>query len=115
MCKKALLPKHIVPALNLSISRLWLTCQISVKSDWLAIRPNTDTALMLGLCYTLLDEGLQDSDFLDRYCTGFDVFATYLHGTEDGCTKSADWAAAICGLPADDIRNRRAGWPEHAR
>ena len=59
---------------------------------------------MLGLCYTLLDEGLQDSDFLDRYCTGFDVFATYLHGTEDGCTKSADWAADICGLPAEDIR-----------
>ena len=88
-----------------NISPLAADMPDSVKSDWLAIRPNTDTALMLGLCYTLLDEGLQDSDFLDRYCTGFDVFATYLHGTEDGCTKSADWAADICGLPADDIRN----------
>ena len=36
--------------------------------EWLAIRPNTDTALMLALCHTLLAENLHDREFLAR-CT----------------------------------------------
>ena len=36
--------------------------------EWLAIRPNTDAALILALCHTLLAENLHDRDFLDR-CT----------------------------------------------
>ena len=88
-----------------NISPLAADMPDAVKADWLAIRPNTDTALILGLCYTLLDEGLQDAEFLDRCCSGFDIFDAYLRGTVDGRAKSADWAATICGLPADDIRN----------
>ena len=38
--------------------------------DWIAPRPNTDVALMLGLAYTLVAEGLHDKEFLDRYCVG---------------------------------------------
>ena len=74
-------------------------------AEWLAPRPSTDTALMLGLCHTLLAEGLQDGDFLARYTTGFDRFAAYLTGETDGVAKSADWAAPICDLPADTIRD----------
>ena len=36
--------------------------------EWLAIRPNTDTALILALCHTLLAENLHDREFLAR-CT----------------------------------------------
>ena len=36
--------------------------------EWLAIRPNTDAALMLALCHVLLTEKLHDREFLDR-CT----------------------------------------------
>lgn len=71
--------------------------------EWLAIRPNTDTALMLGLAHTLLAEGLHDLAFLDRYCVGFDRFAAYLRGGQDGQAKDAHWAAGITGLPAARI------------
>src|SRR6266567_3672834 len=70
---------------------------------WHSIRPGTDVALMLGLAHTLVSEGLHDRVFLDRYCVGFDVFEAYLLGRNDGRPKDADWAAAICGLPADEI------------
>ena len=56
-----------------------------MDADWLAARPNTDTAVMLGLAHTLAAEGLHNPDFLARYCTGFDRFRAYLTG-ETGFT-----------------------------
>lgn len=73
-------------------------------SNWFALRPSSDTALMLALAHTLLSEDLHDSAFLDRYCTGFAHFADYLTGAADGTVKSADWAGAICDLPPGRIR-----------
>ncbi|GLZ13364.1 biotin sulfoxide reductase [Actinomadura sp. NBRC 104425] len=73
---------------------------------WYPVRPGTDVALMLGLAHTLLAEDRHDRAFLDRYCAGFDEFAAYLRGASgDGTAKDADWAAAICGIPAGDIRD----------
>jgi biotin/methionine sulfoxide reductase len=72
--------------------------------EWWPVKPNTDTALILGLCHTLLVEELYNSDFLQRYCVGFETFRSYLDGTRDGEIKTADWASRITGLPADDIR-----------
>lgn len=74
-------------------------------AEWLAARPCTDVALMLGLAHTLLAEGLHDPAFLTRYTVGFDRFAAYLDGTADGTAKTADWAAALCELPAETIRD----------
>ena len=74
-------------------------------AEWLAPRPNTDTAVMLGLAHTLLAEGLHDEDFLARYCTGFGKFRPYLMGETDGVPKDADWAAAISELDAEAIRS----------
>ncbi len=74
-------------------------------AQWLAVRPNTDTALMLGMAHTLLVEGRHDTKFLDRYCTGFDVLRRYLLGDDDGVAKTADWAAEICGVDAATIRD----------
>ena len=69
-----------------------------IDAEWMAVRPNTDTALILGLCYVLLDEGLHNSDFLASHCTGFDRFADYLLGLTDKIAKTPAWAAEICGL-----------------
>lgn len=74
------------------------------EARWIAIRPNTDTALMLGLAHTLVAEGLHHREFLERYCTGWERFASYLTGGADGVAKSAGWAAGITGVPADTIR-----------
>jgi biotin/methionine sulfoxide reductase len=81
-----------------------------LNAEWLAIRPNTDTALMLALAHTLLVEQRHDVAFLDRYCTGFETLRRYLLGEHDATPKDADWASAICGIDADSIRNlaRRA-------
>ena len=75
-----------------------------VGSDWLALRPNTDVALMLGLAHTIESEGLTDRTFLQRYTEGFEAFLPYLMGETDGTPKTADWAAGICEIPADTIR-----------
>lgn len=72
--------------------------------SWIPIRPNTDTALMLGLAHALIEEDLHDKAFLDRYTVGFERFLPYLDGTLDDCPKSPEWAERITGVPAADIR-----------
>lgn len=75
----------------------------AVEAVWHPIRPGTDVALMLGLAHTLVAERLHDRAFLDRYCVGWEAFEAYLLGRPDGGPKDAGWAAAICGIPADEI------------
>jgi biotin/methionine sulfoxide reductase len=70
---------------------------------WHPIRPGTDVALMLGIAHTLVAKTLHDRAFLDRYCIGYEIFEGYLLGRDDGQPKDADWASAICGMPADEI------------
>jgi len=72
--------------------------------EWIAPHMGTDVALMLGIAHTLLENGWQDSDFLARCTEGYDVFAAYLSGESDGVAKTAEWAAAICGIEAEKIR-----------
>ena len=71
---------------------------------WIACKPNTDTALMLGLIHTLVSEGLHDQSFLDTYCEGWDKFHDYLMGTTDGQAKNAKWASGICGIADTEIQ-----------
>lgn len=67
--------------------------------EWLAIRPNTDTALMLALCHVLYTESLYDKDFLARCTVGFEKFAPSL------ADKTPEWAEKICAIPASRIRS----------
>lgn len=87
-----------------SLSPMRSDMMAEAGAEWLAPRPSTDAAILLGLAHTLLDEGLHDEGFLDRYTVGFDRFAAYLRGAEDGIEKSADWAAEISGLEASTLR-----------
>ena len=74
-----------------------------IGATWYPIRPGTDVPLMLALAHTLVAEGRHDRAFIDRYCVGWEAFEAYLLGRTDGRPKDAAWAAAICGIPADDI------------
>ena len=74
-------------------------------AQWVPIRPNTDTAMMLAMAHTLLAEQRHDAAFLQRYCTGFEAFSRYLMGADDGVPKTPEWAQAICGVPAATIRD----------
>jgi len=74
-----------------------------VEAVWHPIRPGTDVALMLGLAHTLASERLHDSAFLIQYCVGWERFEAYLLGVSDGQPKTAEWAAGICGISAEEI------------
>jgi len=76
-----------------------------LDATWYPLVPATDTALMLGLAHTLAAEGRHDRAFLDRYCSGYETFERYLTGAADGVPKDANWAAAICGIGAAEIRD----------
>lgn len=87
-----------------------------LDAEWIPIRPNTDTTLMLAMAHTLLSEERHDAAFLARYCTGFDTFRRYLLGLDDGVPKTAAWAEAICGVPAAtivDLARRAAAEPTY--
>ncbi len=73
--------------------------------QWIKIRPNTDTAMMLGVAHTLYSEGLHDEAFLKKYTFGFSKFLKYLTGESDGQPKDAEWAAAISQVDAEVIRD----------
>jgi len=75
-----------------------------LEADWIPIRPNTDTALILGMCHTLIAEDLHNREFIDRYSVGFEQFEQYLLGKTDGIERDAVWAEEITGIPADTIR-----------
>ena len=73
-------------------------------AEWLPITPGTDTALMLALTHTLVEENLHDPHFLATRCSGWDRFAPYLLGHTDNQPKNAAWAAPITGIPPETTR-----------
>ncbi|MGO3085630.1 DMSO/selenate family reductase complex A subunit [Ancrocorticia populi] len=88
-----------------------------LADEWIALRPGTDAALISGMIHVMLDEGLHDQDFLDKYCVGFDEdhmpegapknasYRSYIEGKgSDGIEKTPEWAAEITGVPANQIR-----------
>ncbi|MFY0611582.1 MAG: molybdopterin-dependent oxidoreductase [Hyphomicrobiaceae bacterium] len=75
------------------------------EAEWLAVVPGSDTALMLAIGYVLETENLCDRRFVDRCTTGYDKFCTYLLGQSDGQPKTPEWAAPLCGVTADTIRD----------
>lgn len=81
------------------------------KMEWVAPHMGTDVALMLGIAHTLVENGWHDEAFLARCTTGYAVFASYLLGESDGIAKTAEWAAGICGVNAEKIRELAALFP----
>jgi anaerobic selenocysteine-containing dehydrogenase len=71
----------------------------AARSDWwLPIRPGTDAALALGLMHVIWRDGLQDDDYLERYCLGGDQLRQRALGDYPPAR-----VAAITGLAVADI------------
>jgi len=64
----------------------------------LQIRPGTDCALVLAMLHVILGEGLYDSDFVERHCTGFRELQAHVAGF------APEWAEPITQIPAEQIR-----------
>jgi len=84
--------------------------------EWIPIRPGTDMALVSAIAYVLIEEGLYDQEFLNRYTVGFDSehmpagfekeesYKDYVLGVRDGQPKTPEWAEKITAIPALTIR-----------
>ena len=70
---------------------------------WIPIRPGTDAAVLIAMAFVVVDENLQDTEFINAHTVGFDPYREYLLGRKDGVVKSPQWAAAISGVPAETI------------
>ena len=90
------------------------------QAKWIRVRPGTDTAFLLAVCYEMFKadaagENNIDWPFLETYTYGIDAdhmapgvdasedFKTYLYGAYDGQVKDAQWASEICGCTPEDI------------
>ncbi len=83
---------------------------------WIPVRPTTDNALMDAMTWVMITENIYNREFVEKFCIGFDEesmpegiaeghsLSAYVLGTHDGVAKTPEWAEAICGVPADDIR-----------
>ncbi|MDR2179856.1 MAG: molybdopterin-dependent oxidoreductase [Synergistaceae bacterium] len=83
---------------------------------WIGLRPTTDGALMDAMAYVIMEERLQDQDFMDRFCLGFDAahmpvgmehcenYRDYVFGKYDGTPKTPEWASKITGTDEETIR-----------
>ena len=78
-----------------------------LADQWIPIRPGTDLAMMLAIAQVLYEEDLIDHEFVDEWVdkAGFEEWRAYVMGEgEDGIKKTPEWAAPICAVPAETIR-----------
>ena len=74
-----------------------------LNADWIALRPGSDTAVMLALTQEMIRRGRADDAFLDRYTAGAERLFAYLDGSDDGVEKSLIWAAEIADVPPEQL------------
>ena len=67
-------------------------------ADWhIPIKPGTDGALALGMINVIIEEGLIDQDYVDKYTVGFDELKAR------AAEFPVERVSAITGIPAADI------------
>ena len=98
------------------IDPIYSDTAIALADQWIPIRPTTDSALLDAMAYVMINENLQDQQFLDTYCLGFDEdhmpvgipvgnsYKSYIVGTgTDKTPKSPAWAEQITGISREII------------
>lgn len=66
-------------------------------TQWLAIRPGTDAALALAMINVIINEGIYDKDFVEKWTFGFDELKKHIEPF------TPQWAQDITSVQASDI------------
>ena len=71
---------------------------LAAKADlWLQIRPGTDSMLALSMGKYIMENGLYDHEFVEKWCYGFEEY-------EKACEPyNLDWASEVTWLDKEDI------------
>jgi thiosulfate reductase/polysulfide reductase chain A len=101
--KVALLKKAVKRGAKLVVVDPRRSETAKLASEWIAIKPGTDGAMAMAMCYVLVKEELYDKDFVENWTYGFEPFKKRLLGEEDGIARTPEWAAEICGISAGTI------------
>ncbi|GAB1535447.1 molybdopterin guanine dinucleotide-containing S/N-oxide reductase [Geovibrio sp. ADMFC3] len=88
----------------ISIDPVYTETAKFMDAEWIPIKPNTDVAMIMAICFELFTTNEYDSSFINKYTVGFDIFKNYITGKHDGVRKSPEWAEKICGVSAGTIR-----------
>ncbi|TAK47892.1 MAG: pyrogallol hydroxytransferase large subunit [Xanthobacteraceae bacterium] len=93
---------HIDPYYNNSAALL--------GGKWMAPKPGTDSAMAFAIAYVWLTENLYDKKFCTERSVGFEKFADYVLGKEDGIPKTPEWQEAETGVSAREVRALARRW-----
>lgn len=76
-----------------------LTEPAKMADIWLQVRPGTDTALLMSMINVVIEEGLYDREFVEKWCYGFDKVAERVKEYPLGRASEITW------VPAGKIRD----------
>ncbi len=67
-------------------------------NHYLQFRPDTDVALLNGIMHTIIDEGLQNDEYIEKYTESYEKLRDHL------IHYPAEKVAPICGIDAETIK-----------
>jgi len=82
-------------------------------TEWLPVLPGTDSALMLALLHELITGGAVDEAFVATHANGYELLRRRVLGLDAEAAATPEWAAGVCGVPAERIRALVRAWVEH--
>jgi anaerobic selenocysteine-containing dehydrogenase len=77
---------------------------------WFAPRIGTDAALAASIAYVWITEGLYDKEYVATRTHGFERWAEYILGKEDGIPKDTKWGENETGIPEREIKALAREW-----
>lgn len=83
-----------------------MTPTAAQADDWIAPKPHTDLAFVLGMLTHIIKQNLYDTKFVEKWVLGFEQLKEHL--TKNNYT--IEWAEKVTGVPASKIKEVAEGY-----